>query len=262
VLGGPIGVYDQQAFPFLAREISLLEHRLANDRPTRGICLGSQLIVRALGRAYSRGRSRKSDGDGLRSRARAGPHAWRLSPMTVRQCFVGMAIRSIFDRASRCSPPARAMTTKHFPTAAAPWRSRSTWRTMRARSSSGMSATPWSLPRPACQSPTSGRQRQPSHLGCVTSPDQSSPHGSDRSFDATRPPVLGRAAIGLTQAHVSENLRQQDFRPRKTSWCCGLRFSWPPRSSCRRWCCVPRARCRNPPPVEYKRHARFWRGLN
>jgi len=49
VLGGPIGVYDLQAFPFLAREISLLEHRLAKDRPTLGICLGSQLIARALG---------------------------------------------------------------------------------------------------------------------------------------------------------------------------------------------------------------------
>jgi len=31
---GPIGVYDLQAFPFLAREISLLEHRLANARRT------------------------------------------------------------------------------------------------------------------------------------------------------------------------------------------------------------------------------------
>jgi GMP synthase (glutamine-hydrolysing) len=49
VLGGPIGVYETDAYPFLAKEIALLERRLAKDRPTLGICLGSQLMARALG---------------------------------------------------------------------------------------------------------------------------------------------------------------------------------------------------------------------
>ncbi len=49
VLGGPISVYDTLAFPFLTKEIALLERRLANGRPTLGICLGSQLMARALG---------------------------------------------------------------------------------------------------------------------------------------------------------------------------------------------------------------------
>jgi GMP synthase (glutamine-hydrolysing) len=49
VLGGPIGVYDSQPYPFLLHEIALLERRLARDRPTLGICLGSQLMARALG---------------------------------------------------------------------------------------------------------------------------------------------------------------------------------------------------------------------
>ncbi len=49
VLGGPIGVGDVADYPFLAREIALLEQRLAGDRPTLGICLGSQLMAAALG---------------------------------------------------------------------------------------------------------------------------------------------------------------------------------------------------------------------
>jgi GMP synthase (glutamine-hydrolysing) len=49
VLGGPIGVYEVDAYPFLAQEIKLLERRLAKDQPTLGICLGAQLMARALG---------------------------------------------------------------------------------------------------------------------------------------------------------------------------------------------------------------------
>lgn len=54
VLGGPIGVYEAEAYPFLTREIQLLERRLKQDRPTLGICLGAQLMARALGaRVYA-----------------------------------------------------------------------------------------------------------------------------------------------------------------------------------------------------------------
>jgi GMP synthase (glutamine-hydrolysing) len=49
VLGGPIGVYETDRFPFLLTEITLLERRLAKDRPTLGICLGAQLMAKALG---------------------------------------------------------------------------------------------------------------------------------------------------------------------------------------------------------------------
>jgi GMP synthase (glutamine-hydrolysing) len=49
VLGGPIGAYEDDLYPFLAEEIALLERRLASGRPTLGICLGAQLMARALG---------------------------------------------------------------------------------------------------------------------------------------------------------------------------------------------------------------------
>jgi GMP synthase (glutamine-hydrolysing) len=49
VLGGPIGVYEDKAYPFLRQEIASVERRLAAGRPTLGICLGSQIMARALG---------------------------------------------------------------------------------------------------------------------------------------------------------------------------------------------------------------------
>jgi GMP synthase (glutamine-hydrolysing) len=49
VLGGPIGVYEAESYPFITREVTLLEYRLRQDLPTLGICLGAQLMARALG---------------------------------------------------------------------------------------------------------------------------------------------------------------------------------------------------------------------
>ncbi|MBD0175356.1 glutamine amidotransferase-related protein, partial [Acinetobacter baumannii] len=49
ILGGPIGVYETEDYPFLKDEIALLKQRLAADKPTLGICLGAQLIAHALG---------------------------------------------------------------------------------------------------------------------------------------------------------------------------------------------------------------------
>ncbi len=49
VLGGPIGVYENDRYPFIDPEVALLTQRIAAGRPTLGICLGSQLMARALG---------------------------------------------------------------------------------------------------------------------------------------------------------------------------------------------------------------------
>lgn len=49
VLGGPVGAYEEGHYPFLADELRLLERRLRAGRATLGICLGAQLVARALG---------------------------------------------------------------------------------------------------------------------------------------------------------------------------------------------------------------------
>jgi GMP synthase (glutamine-hydrolysing) len=49
VLGGPIGVYDQQNYPFLTDEMACVGQRLAARKPVLGICLGAQLMAAALG---------------------------------------------------------------------------------------------------------------------------------------------------------------------------------------------------------------------
>ena len=49
VLGGPIGAYEDDLYPFLGDELALIQRRLAQRRPLLGVCLGAQLIARALG---------------------------------------------------------------------------------------------------------------------------------------------------------------------------------------------------------------------
>lgn len=55
VLGGPVGACQEDEYPFLREELQILEARLSAGMPTMGICLGAQLMARALGAGVRRG---------------------------------------------------------------------------------------------------------------------------------------------------------------------------------------------------------------
>jgi GMP synthase (glutamine-hydrolysing) len=49
ILGGPIGVNDVGAYPWIEGELKLTADRLAAGGPLLGICLGAQMMAKALG---------------------------------------------------------------------------------------------------------------------------------------------------------------------------------------------------------------------
>ncbi|NJM93564.1 MAG: type 1 glutamine amidotransferase [Cytophagales bacterium] len=49
VMGGPMGVYDHERFPWLAAEKELIKKAIDANKTVVGICLGAQLIASALG---------------------------------------------------------------------------------------------------------------------------------------------------------------------------------------------------------------------
>jgi GMP synthase (glutamine-hydrolysing) len=126
VLGGPIGVYEIDAYPFLKAEIALLEHRLSRTLPTLGICLGAQLMAKALG-----------------SRVFAGP---------VKEIGWG-GVKLTKDGMASClgalDEPDAAVGFTRSPYSF-------TSKPIRGSSRNGMSAMPWNWPRPKSRSRISG----------------------------------------------------------------------------------------------------------
>ncbi len=53
-LGGPMNVYEEEAYPFLAPENALIRQVVGDGVPFLGICLGGQLLAKALGGRVTR----------------------------------------------------------------------------------------------------------------------------------------------------------------------------------------------------------------
>jgi GMP synthase (glutamine-hydrolysing) len=59
VMGGPMGVYESERYPYLVEEMRLIEQALAAGTPILGICLGSQLLASVLGSRVVKGKRKE-----------------------------------------------------------------------------------------------------------------------------------------------------------------------------------------------------------
>ena len=58
-MGGPMGVYERAAHPWIDRGVALLARRIRAGRATFGVCLGAQLIAAAMNAGVRRGSARE-----------------------------------------------------------------------------------------------------------------------------------------------------------------------------------------------------------
>jgi GMP synthase (glutamine-hydrolysing) len=59
IMGGPMAVYETDEHPWMAGEIMRVGERIAQRRPTLGLCLGAQVIAAAMGAKVAPGRVRE-----------------------------------------------------------------------------------------------------------------------------------------------------------------------------------------------------------
>jgi len=62
ILGGPMGVYEYEKFPFLLNEFKLAEKAIKEGKKVLGICLGAQIIAHVLGARVYKGDKGKEIG--------------------------------------------------------------------------------------------------------------------------------------------------------------------------------------------------------
>jgi GMP synthase (glutamine-hydrolysing) len=81
VMGGPMGVYEQDRYPHLGAELRLIEAALKGGVPILGVCLGSQLLAAALGAQVRKGARQEIGWYPVRlSDAAAGDRVWKGAP--------------------------------------------------------------------------------------------------------------------------------------------------------------------------------------
>lgn len=138
VLGGPIGAFDDDRYPFLREETDAIARRLAARKPLLGICLGAQLMARALGAAVAPMCDNVKEigfapltltAEGAASRSRRWP--------TARPCCIGTATGSSCRPAPHGWHPHRSARNRPLPWATTRSACNSTWRPTCANSRPG-----------------------------------------------------------------------------------------------------------------------------
>ena len=111
VMGGPMGVYEQDRFPYLGAEMKLIRDCVRKKKPVLGICLGSQLLAAALGADVRRNH-----------RKEIGWHPVHLTPAAAREplfagvpgSFMGLHWHGdVFDLPKGAVPLAGSLLTPH-----------------------------------------------------------------------------------------------------------------------------------------------------
>ncbi|MBI2412988.1 MAG: gamma-glutamyl-gamma-aminobutyrate hydrolase family protein [Deltaproteobacteria bacterium] len=59
VMGGPMGVYESDIYPFINGEINLIKEAIKTDVPVLGVCLGSQLLAASAGARVYKGKKKE-----------------------------------------------------------------------------------------------------------------------------------------------------------------------------------------------------------
>ena len=83
VMGGPMGVYDEQEFPWLRAEKALIKAAIAAGKTVMGICLGAQLIACVCGAKVKSNKHREIGWFPLTLQAPEDPIARLLDGQTV-----------------------------------------------------------------------------------------------------------------------------------------------------------------------------------
>lgn len=58
-MGGPMNVYEEKEYPFLKDDDRLIKEALKRGKPVLGVCLGAQLMAKALGARVRKGREKE-----------------------------------------------------------------------------------------------------------------------------------------------------------------------------------------------------------